>query len=118
MTIENYLCQIEKLATLKEENFDHEISQLITLGNSLNIDLRGIASIRTKEIIGKKYKLPITDIKDKYFLEMSIIDLGRKKHLYFAKIDKREFYSILDTLKEEIEYEGIKYSKEIFLYEK
>lgn len=107
MTIEAYLYQIGEIAALKEENFENEVSQLIALGETLGIDLMGAARIMTKELVAERYKLLTTNIEDSYFVEMSV---------FFAKIDKEEFYGILDTLREEIEYEDIEYSKEVSFY--
>ena len=116
MTLEDYLNQIGESTALKKENFEDEISQLIALATTLDIDLIGAARIMTKELVAEQYKLLTTSIKDNYFVEMQVMDQGRQRHLYFAKIDKGEFYGILDTLKEEIEFEDIEYSREVSFY--
>ena len=45
-----------------------------------------------------------------------MVDHGRQRHLYFVKIDKAEFYGILDILREEIEFNEISYSEEVLFY--
>ena len=116
MTIEDYLTLIGESATMKDENFENEISQLVSLATTLNIDLIGAARMMTKEKVAKEYKLMTSHIIDNYFVEMKVVDHGRQRHLYFVKIDKAEFYGILDILREEIEFNEISYSEEVLFY--